>query len=477
MARIYNVNDFEDWRLQARALLAAETPPAEIIWCDGTNISGALPFAGPSGAEAGASAPSKLSDRTTQPARIPRSFLATARQVACHTASDRYELLYRILWRLTHGEPDLLYQPLDPDLLQFRGLEKAIRRDCHKMKAFVRFQKVGMIDGKEEFFAFHRPDYRILREVAPFFSRRFGIMQWTIATPYQSVRWQNLKLVYGPGLEAAPRGGDETEGLWTTYFESIFNPARLNPRAMIRELPVRHWKTLPEAKSIPRLIQQATARSEQMIEATEGFAMSAADFLPTTRSLTALRDAAAGCQGCPLFHDATQTVFGEGPPSASLVLVGEQPGDSEDREGRPFVGPAGRMLNDAIEQAGLDRDDIYITNAVKHFKFKLTGSRRLHQKPSAREVSACKPWLQAELATIEPKFLVCLGATAAQALFGPAFRITKQRGEIMPCDFATAALATYHPSAILRMPDPASRDELFNYLVADLKSARQALKG
>ena len=204
-------------------------------------------------------------------------------------------------------------------------------------------------------------------------------------------------------------------------------------------------------------------------------ATSAADFLPSQHNLTALRRAAADCQGCELYKQATQTVFGEGPKSARVVLVGEQPGDQEDRSGQPFVGPAGGLLDKALEAAGIDRREVYVTNAVKHFKWVARGKRRLHAKPSAREMNACRPWLEAELAVIEPQIIVCLGATASQSLLGRSFRLTRQRGEILAGDYGRI-LATYHPSAILRAPDEQARHEMFESFVDDLHVVAERLK-
>jgi DNA polymerase len=208
----------------------------------------------------------------------------------------------------------------------------------------------------------------------------------------------------------------------------------------------------------------------------------AEQFLPHSRSLSALRSAAEGCRGCDLYENATQTVFGRGPSAAAVMLVGEQPGDVEDREGKAFVGPAGRLLDRALAEAGLDGADLYVTNAVKHFRWKAgRGQRRIHDKPTAAQAGACRPWLAAELRAVRPSFVVALGATAAGSLFGPAFRLSQHRGERLPWPpdsgpFAgddtpvDAALATVHPSAVLRAPD-GERDDAFAGLVADLRTA------
>jgi DNA polymerase len=200
-------------------------------------------------------------------------------------------------------------------------------------------------------------------------------------------------------------------------------------------------------------------------------AVSAADFLPDSRSLAQLRRAAADCRGCRLYRRATQTVFGEGSRRATIMLVGEQPGDQEDLTGHPFVGPSGRLLDEVLAQVGIERREVYVTNMVKHFKWSPRGKRRLHSKPNARELAACRPWLEAELEAVTPLVVVCLGATAAQGLLGRGFRITRQRGKILDFshEHARWILATYHPSAVLRAPDPSARHKLRREFTHDLR--------
>jgi uracil-DNA glycosylase family protein len=205
--------------------------------------------------------------------------------------------------------------------------------------------------------------------------------------------------------------------------------------------------------------------------------VTAADFLPERRSLPALREAAATCRGCSLYRNATQTVFGEGPGKADIVFVGEQPGDQEDRRGKPFVGPAGRVLSEALEEAGIDRTQVYVTNVVKHFKFTPRGKRRIHKRPSAEEVAACRPWLHAELEAVKPKALVALGATAGQDLFGRSFRVTKERGRPLDSELAPLVMATVHPSSILRAPDEEARREEYGLFLADLKALAREVRG
>jgi len=203
--------------------------------------------------------------------------------------------------------------------------------------------------------------------------------------------------------------------------------------------------------------------------------MGAEQYLPDNHTLDALREAAARCRGCDLWEAATQTVFGDGAARARLMLVGEQPGDREDIEGKPFVGPAGRILDEGLEAAGVPRSAVYLTNAVKHFRWVRRGKRRLHEKPNSGQVRACRPWLDAEVEAVRPRLLVLLGATAAQSVLGPAFRVTQHRGKVISTPLGVPAVATVHPSSILRAPDDASREEAMAAFVADLRSVAQAL--
>ncbi len=199
-------------------------------------------------------------------------------------------------------------------------------------------------------------------------------------------------------------------------------------------------------------------------------------FIPEKGTLKVLRQAVQSCHGCDLYRYATQAVFGEGPAKARVVMVGEQPGNEEDLQGHPFVGPAGKLLDRALDEAGIERSDVYVTNAVKHFKFEERGKRRLHKKPRASEIKACRPWLEAEVSRIHPEIIVCLGATAAQSILGNAFRLTKERGKFIEHPWAPRVTATVHPSAILRAPDEEQRHIAYRAFVDDLKRVRAAMK-
>ncbi len=434
--------EFAEWRAQARDLLRQSVPPGEV---DFTQQS-LLPFA-----------PSPDLAAST---KVPRDFLDVAEKVGCFRSPHRWNLLYQILWRLTHGEAHLLQDHADPQIRELRLMEKAVGRDIHKMRAFVRFREAT----NGTFIAWHRPEHLIVRANAPFFARRFGAMNWAILTPDDSVYWDQKELHFGPGLprEAAP-SEDQIEDLWLTYYSSIFNPARVNLAAMTAEMPVRHWSTLPEAKLINNLLQQADSRVLAMIKKQP---TSAKPFVPATGSLA---EAAHHCQGCELYRPATQTVFGEGPLDAKIVLVGEQPGDQEDLAGKPFVGPAGQLLDQALQDAGIDRQAVYVTNAVKHFRFEPRGKVRLHKRPSGGHISACRPWLEAELSRIQPETIVCLGATAAQSLLGRDVRVLRERGKWFDTPWAKRLLVTIHPSALLRLPDPAAYEGEYARFVQDLR--------
>ncbi len=321
---------FGGWREAARRLIADGVEPADVEWREEAPEAGSMPAPG-------------LFDEapaSNSALRVPRVFLELAGSAASHPDPNRWSVLYAVLYRMAHGEPDLLASSEDPDVKTLRRLA-AEARDAA-----------------------------------------------TVASP----------------------GG-------------------------------------------------------------------AAPFVPATDDLEELARAARACRGCDLYRDATQTVFGQGPKSAKAVLVGEQPGDQEDIQGAPFVGPAGAVLERALTEAGLPRIEVWVTNAVKHFKFVRTPKRRLHKTPNSAEIEACRPWLAEEIRILRPKVLVCLGASASKALLGSQFRITRDRGRFLESSWAPKLLATYHPSAVLRAEDPASEARIYNLIVDDLKLAAEAIRG
>jgi len=457
--------DLDSFRAAARGLLARGVPPEQVLFEEARQRQASL-------LETEA-----VADVAPGPSlSVPGAFLELAGGVACHRSPERWALLYRVLWRLTHGERRLLEVESDADVYRLKSLEKAVRRDAHKMKAFVRFRRVER-EGQEYFVAWHRPDHLIVPHVAPFFARRFPSMRWSILTPDACVHWDLERLAFGEGVprSEAPEG-DVLEELWAAYYVSTFNPARLNVRAMRAEMPKKHWATLPEARLIPQLVRRAPERTASMV-APRLEPSEASRFLPASRELPALAAAAKACRACPLHERVSRTVFGEGPATAAVMLVGEQPGDAEDREGRPFIGPEGQLLDEVLERVGLRREELYVTNAVKHFGWTGEEKQRLHAKPGRREVLACKAWLEAEVAAVKPRMIVCLGATAAQAFLGPGFRINLSRGQVFETPWAKAWLATFHPSALLRMPDERSRTEVRAHFEADLRKVAETLRG
>lgn len=475
---------FDAWRAEARRLLAAEIPPEQVEWHiagEGRGLFGTEPA---------------LAAAAETAVRVPRRFVDLAALVIRNRNGERFALLYRVLWRLTQGEPALLDIPTDPDTRRLEEMAKSVRRDAHKMHAFLRFRAVPTPEG-ERHLAWFEPEHHILEaEAGGFFARRFAGMRWSILTPAASAHWDGAALRMGPGAtrrDAPPE--DAGDDLWRTYYAAIFNPARLKPAAMRAEMPVKYWRNMPEAKEIPRLMAEAPRRAAEMVArgatapaprrqrapaqpAPAPCVAAAMDTDPPSgaddraAALHALRQALSGANDLPPWAaQATQPVFGEGPLDAPLFLIGEQPGDEEDIAGWPFVGPAGRLLDRALAEAGIAREAAYVTNAVKHFKFTPTGRRRLHQSPDAGDITYYRPFLRREIALIGPRLVVTLGATALRAVTGRPLTIGKVRGQPMPLEDGPPLLPTVHPSYLLRLPDPAAKQREYGRFVDDLREA------
>jgi uracil-DNA glycosylase family protein len=348
-----------------------------------------------------------------------------------------------------------------------------VRRDIHKMRAFLRFRE-ATDDGGTRYVAWFEPEHHIVRSNASFFVNRFASMRWSILTPEVSLHWDGATLSEGPGASKgdAPEG-DPIETVWKTYYASIFNPARIKVGAMLKEMPRKYWKNMPETALVPELIAGAQAREAAMIET----ARAAQGTIGGNSQIAweALKEEALACTRCHLYKHAMQTVFGEGSPSASMMFVGEQPGDNEDLAGKPFIGPAGQVFDRALAEAGIDRSRTYVTNAVKHFKFEQRGKRRIHAKPDGSEIEACRWWIEQEQMLIRPQVTVALGATAARSLFGRVVTIGRERGQRLQLAEGGAAFITVHPSYLLRLQDRTQADEEFGRFVADLKLAAGAL--
>lgn len=451
---------FDEWRSKARELLIKGVHPQDADWDSSPRLIQEFE--------------TKLHPLSKP--TIPSEFLDLSQFVARSNHPDRWALLYRLAYRLNHETKNLLQVSVDPDVHLAQTLAKSVRRDIHKMHAFVRFKKTE-VHGQETFVAWHRPEHPCLELAAPFFVRRFGDKPWSIFTPEASAHWDLKELTYGDGMQQADFDHlDPFDEVWKTYYSSIFNPARLKIKMMKTEMPTKYWSSMPESEIIQKLIRETPKRLQNMA-AEEKFQAKP----PVNASWPELKSAALGCSACPLAAKANHTVFGEGNVEADLMIVGEQPGDEEDLSGKIFVGPAGQVLSEALKKAGIDRKTVYITNAVKHFKWTPggdDGKARIHKKASGSEMQACKPWLEAEITRVKPKVIIALGATAGTALFGRLVKIQQERGRLFTdSHFAPNMLISWHPAAILRSLSEEERLQRQEELAKDLAQAFQVAKG
>ena len=482
VAQLVSETDFDGWRLAARDLRLAGIRPEDATFrVAGAEGQGGL-FDTPTEDRS-----SVRDERKEEGFSVPKAFVDVAREVILHRSADRFDLLYRILWRL-RDEPDLMKVVSDRDIVDALDRVRNVSRASHKMKAFVRFRFVEDENG-ETAVAWFEPAHRVLEKTAPFFVNRFTTMRWSILTPDGSAFWDGASLAFGPPASAADAPDeDAVEEFWKTYYASTFNPARLKTKTMQGEMPKRYWKNLPEAALIPELVAASAVRTETMVAAPhpapnarllreiarhtrdgsfeEGFSPS---------SLDDLRHGVQACRRCDLYRDATQGVCGEGPKTASLMIVGEQPGDQEDLAGRPFVGPAGQVLDAALAEAGIDREDVFVTNAVKHFKHEPQGKRRLHKTPNTSEISACRWWLDHERRLVRPKVILALGATASLAVLNRKVAVTRERSQPIALADGATAMITVHPSYLLRLPDEAARISERAAFVRDMEKVRTLL--
>nr|WP_314433889.1 UdgX family uracil-DNA binding protein [uncultured Brevundimonas sp.] len=485
VAVLASETDFDGWRKAARDFRLAGVAPEDARFV----VEGAASAA--QGGLFDMAEPARFEPRDERAGRqaefrVPAVFVDLAKELILHRTADRFDLMYRLLWRLG-AEPDLLKVISDRDVADAMERAKNVSRAAHKMKAFVRFRQIHDAQG-ETWVAWFEPAHRVVEKTAGFFQRRFTTLRWSILTPDGSVFWDGQDLRFGPPAtrDMAP-SEDETEEFWKTYYASTFNPARLSVKTMQGEMAKSYWKNLPEAALIAELVAASRARIEAMVAApapqpNARFSRAVAPDLHLERpgeaeadSLEAVERAVQACRRCPLHRDATQGVCGEGPRAARLMIVGEQPGDHEDLAGRPFVGPAGQVLDAALEEAGIDRADVYLTNAVKHFKHEPRGKRRLHKTPNAGEVQACRWWLDSERRLVRPRVVLALGATAGLAVLGRKPAMLQERGGTMALDDGSTALLTYHPSYLLRLPDAAAQAEARVQFVEDLTAARRRM--
>lgn len=458
VARLDAPDDFEGWRDAARVLATERVPADRVIWQVAGHAADLFAEASPALEPPPPAPPPAF--------RVPKAFIDLARDVVLHADPERFARLYAMLVRLI-DQPRLIDDRADPARRRLDEMAKAVHRDIHKMRAFLRFREVAD-DGGERFVAWFEPEHHIVRANAAFFVNRFNTMRWSILSPEVSLHWDADTLREGPGaVKGDAPDGDPIEAVWKTYYASIFNPARLKVGAMLREMPRKYWKNMPETALVGELVAGARARETAMIET----ARAATPGGNVEGAWAALREEAMACTRCPLHKPATQTVFGEGPLDARLMFVGEQPGDQEDLAGRPFVGPAGQVFDRALGEAGIDRGTVYVTNAVKHFKFEPRGKRRIHAKPDAGEIDVCRWWVEQERLLLTPKLTVALGATAARSLTGRAVTISRERGRAFALPGGGEGFITVHPSYLLRIVDKGQAADEYARFVNDLRDA------
>ncbi len=463
--------DSNGWRKAARKACASGIAPGQLVWrvpgqAEALNL---IPYA---------SLPEVALERTM---RINKALLKEIDTALLHSDPNRFDLAYRLIWR-SQAEPKIHQNPADPDVKKLYQLTKNIRRDIHKMHAFVRFRKIGENDGREQFVAWFEPEHHITAAVAPFFRNRFAGMDWLILTPECSIGWDGKNLSYGPGGNKSDvPGEDSIEDDWRSYYANIFNPARVKVQAMKSEMPMKYWRNLPEASLIPGLLKQAETKTARMIDQARDpqteFPISAAPRSPgrvLPASIADLYHHLEQRADAPSEDYSAKFIRGEGPSHAELLFVGEQPGDQEDLKDRVFVGPAGQMLDRALADANIPRQQAFLTNAVKRFKYIRRGKRRIHQTPSSAEIEYYRWWVEQERRLVNPKLTVALGGSAAQSLLGKKITLSQYRGKIWDQGDNERLLITVHPSYLLRIPDQVGRDIEYQKFVRDLRLAKRA---
>jgi len=475
------VNDFAGFRAAARALIVRRVPPESVQWLDaaGDLLACAPPACAeppPEGARAGSAGKSENSATL----RVSRELMDLLASAACYRAADRWPFLYRVLWRWHHGEKEVMSMA-DPDGNRLHRMAKAVRHEEHDMHAYLRFRERPPGQGAPRFIAWFEPAHDVLPQVAEHFAHRMGNISWMIATPDATVMWDGRQLhSTGPLMHGPEEIEDSGETLWLTYYRSIFNPARLNADIMHGHIRSRFWKNLPEAAVVPHMITQAAAGARKVgqLEAVTRRKGSTIPITPQEAQPERQQPSTLDeCRRCDLWQNATQAVAGQGSRRARIMLVGEQPGDQEDLAGKPFVGPAGELLDRAMDAADLDRRTVYVTNAVKHFKWEPRGKRRMHKTPAQKEVAACHYWLEAELESVGPDVIVALGATALKSVL--------QSGSVSLKDYMEQPverdgrwiIAAYHPAFALRVPSHEERQRAFETITEALRQAKKLAGG
>jgi probable DNA metabolism protein len=423
-----NETDWEGWRRATRALVLTGADPESLTWSVGTE-------------------PTPLPDASGT-FHVPRSLVSLASLAIQARNPERFGLLYSLVWRVNAGEK----LPADDiDLSLVHRMALSVRAEAHRMRTNLRFLPMPE-DGTTRFLGWFEPAHFVLPANAQLIARRFPKLTFSIVTPDGSAHWDGSSLLFGPGLRHAE--DDEALQAWWEYH-----------RAMVLEQATPEV-SVPEAESVDEAPRSPDRPAPGPVVL---HIRSDPELLRATKQ-------ASACHRCPLYGPATQTVFGEGPAGARVMFVGEQPGDQEDTIGRPFVGPAGQLMDRAMEEAGIDRRTAYITNAVKHFKFTQRGKRRIHQTPEVPEIQACNFWLDVERTHLHPRLLVLMGGSAARAVLGRAVTISRERGRPFQLADGQAVFVTVHPSYLLRIQDAATRAREYAAFVRDLKAIRALME-
>ncbi|WP_250534997.1 UdgX family uracil-DNA binding protein [Caballeronia sp. AZ10_KS36] len=480
---------FAAWRTVARSLVMEGVPPEDVLWRESSASATVFGTVGSPCGPANPNAP--------KPVKIAREFLAMLETAACYRAPDRWPFLYRVLWRWTQGDRAVA-SPEDEDGQRLLRMIEIVEAEETRMRKTLRFRHRDSSLGPPEFISWCEPVHDLLEHAAMYFATRMGSATWMIATPHGAAFWDGALLRvdrtsepeekpmdFGVGPDAMSGeavSGDAIEALWLAYYESTFTPAQENAAEMASHMPVRYWKNSDNKRADPALIARAdpyTRRDRHPCNVPADMEVALnTDLEPLNGTSLKEPPSLDACKRCSLWRNATQAVPGAGPAGARVMLVGEQPGDHEDRAGKPFVGPAGQLLDEAIREAQLERESLYLTNAVKHFKWDAHGkdNERLHVTPSQREREACRHWLDEELTRIGPKVVVALGATALKALTGHRTALSEYLGKTIEHK-GRIVVPTYHPSYLLRLTDDKIRAEVFGTIVEALVFAQQIADG
>ncbi|AQH01592.1 uracil-DNA glycosylase [Burkholderia sp. KK1] len=477
---------FAAWRTEARNLLMEGVRPEDVFWRETDASATVFGSIDPP-------APGSEDPNAKKPVKIAREFLAMLETAACYRAPDRWPFLYRALWRWTQGDRAIA-SPQDAEGLRLHRMIESVEAEEREMRKVLRFRHRDASLGPPEFISWFEPAHDLLEHAAMHFATRMGNATWMIATPHGAAFWDGALLRVDRTSEPEEKpmdfgdtamsgeavSGDAIEALWLAYYESTFAPAQENAAEMASHMPVRYWKSPENARTDPALISRADPysrrdRHPRNVPSEMEVAINT-DLEPIKGTLLTEPPSLDACKRCALWRNATQAVPGVGPADARVMLVGEQPGDQEDREGKPFVGAAGKLLDEALAEAALPRASLYLTNAVKHFKWEAHGEERAHLAPAQREREACRFWLEEELKRIAPKVVVALGATALKALTGHRTALSEYLGKTIEHK-GHIIVPTYHPSYLMRLTDDKVRTEVFGTIVEALVFAQQIADG